>query len=155
MPFSRKMLRRLQVAVDDAVIVQVADGPGQAEEPFAGQLRAAAPAGAAVSTALSGSPATYSMTTQWSPWASVLQVVEVDQVGVLEVQALGHAAQLDLGVAADQLEGHFLAAVADGEVDLAEAAAADAALERVAVQGPLSGTVGELHKLPPSAMLNS
>ena len=29
---------RLQVAVDDAVIVQVADGAGQAEEPLAGQL---------------------------------------------------------------------------------------------------------------------
>ena len=29
---------RLEVAVDDAVIVQVGDGAGQAEEPFAGQL---------------------------------------------------------------------------------------------------------------------
>ena len=71
------------------------------------------------------------------------QVVEADEVGVLEVEALGDAAQLDVAVAAHQLEGDFLAAVADGEVDLAEAAAADAALERVAVQGPLSGTVGE------------
>ena len=78
-----------------------------------------------------------------------LEVVQADEVGVLEVQALGDAAQLDVEVAADQLEGDFLAAVADGEVDLAEAAAADAALEGVAVQGPLSGTVGELHRTPP------
>ena len=42
---------------------------------------------------------------------------------------------------ADALEGDFLAAVADGEVDLAEAAAADAALDGVAVQGLLSGGV--------------
>ena len=76
------------------------------------------------------------------------QVVQVDEVGVLEVQALGDAAQLDLRVAAHQLEGDFLAAVADGEVDLAEAAPADAALERETVQGSLSGTVDELHKHP-------
>ena len=75
------------------------------------------------------------------------QVVEADQVRVLEVEALGHAAQLDLEVAAaHQLEGHFLAAVADGVVHLAEAAAADAALQRVTVQRPLSRTVGELHR---------
>jgi len=41
---------------------------------------------------------------------------------MLEVEAVAHAAQLSIGIGAvDQFQGHFLAAVADGEVDLAEA----------------------------------
>ncbi len=55
---------RLEVAVDDAVVVQVGDGAGQAEEPLAGQLARQTAAGGASRTTLSGSPATYSMTTQ-------------------------------------------------------------------------------------------
>ncbi len=66
---------------------------------------------------------------------------EIDQrheVRVLEVQALGHAAHLDLEVMApNQLERDFLAAVADGVIHLAEAAPADATLERVTVQNSL------------------
>ena len=73
---------------------------------------------------------------------------------MLEVDALGHAAQLDVVLAAHQLEGHFLAAVADGEIDLAEAAAADAALDREAIQGPLAGTVGESSCATPIGMMN-
>ena len=57
---------------------------------------------------------------------------------------------LDVGVAAEQLQGDLLAAVADGEVDLAEPALADAALDRVAVERPLPGTVGEPHVDRPS-----
>ena len=74
------------------------------------------------------------------------EVVEVDEVGVLEVEAVGDAAQFDVGVAAEELERDFLAAVADGEVDLAEPALADAALDRVAVERSLPGAVGELHR---------
>jgi len=74
-------------------------------------------------------------------------VVQADKVRVLEVEALGHAAQLDLEVAAAyQFEGHFFAAIADGIVHLAEAAAADAALQGVPVQGPLSRIIDELHR---------
>src|SRR5262249_42354419 len=83
-----------------------------------------------------------------------LQVVQGDEVGVLQVEALGDAAELDVGVPArHQLQRHLLAAVADPVVDLAEAAAADAALDRVAVQRPLSRTVGEPHLSPPRETL--
>ncbi len=78
------------------------------------------------------------MTTQWSPCSSLRRSYRLTRLRVLEVEALADAAQLDVEVAADQLEGDFLAAVADGVVDLAEAAAADAALDRVAVQGPVA-----------------
>src|SRR5205823_2531859 len=83
-----------------------------------------------------------------------LQVVERDEIGVLQVEALRDAAQLDvvIGAAAQQLERDLLAAVADGEVDLAEAAAADAALQDVAVQRSLPGAVGELHTSLPHAV---
>ena len=51
---------------------------------------------------------------------------------MLEVQALRDAAQLDVEIAADELERDFFAGVADGEIDFAESAPADAALDRVA-----------------------
>ena len=79
------------------------------------------------------------------------EVVEVDEVGVLEVEAVGDAAELGVGVAAEKLEGDLLAPIGDREVDLAEAALADAALEGVAVKRPLPGAVGELqsgHRKP-------
>ena len=78
------------------------------------------PVGCRLMTGASDSPKTYSMTTQWSPRGVGAEVVEVDEVGVLEVEALGDAAQFGVGVAAEELERDFLAAVADGEVDLAE-----------------------------------
>src|SRR5262249_1006935 len=78
-----------------------------------------------------------------------LEVVEAHEVGVLQVEALGDAAQLHLAVGPQHLEGHFLAAVADAEIHLAEAAPADAALQGVAVQRSLSRTVRELHGTHP------
>ena len=57
---------------------------------------------------------------------------------MLEVETLGHAAQLDLLIAAYQLERNLLAAVADCVIDFPKAAAADAALDGVAIQRPLS-----------------
>ncbi len=49
---------------------------------------------------------------------------------MLEVEALPHAAEFDIEIAADELQGDFLAGVAGGVVDFAEAAAAHAALDR-------------------------
>ena len=49
-------------------------------------------------------------------------VVEADQIRVLEIEALRDAAQLDVEIAADQLERDFLAGVAGGEIDFAETA---------------------------------
>ena len=56
------------------------------------------------------------------------------QVRAFQVHALANAAALDVEVAEDQLEGDFLAGVGRGVVDLAEASAADGALDRVAVK---------------------
>src|SRR5207248_11095273 len=78
------------------------------------------------------------------------EVVEGEQVGVLEVEALGHAPQFDVQVVApNELQGHFLAAVAERVVDFAEPALADAALNRVPIEDPRARAVEELHGLPP------
>ena len=50
---------------------------------------------------------------------------------------------LDVEIAADQLQGDFLAGVADGEIDFAEAAVPDAALDGIAVQGAVAAGVDE------------
>ena len=70
-------------------------------------------------------------------------VVEVQQVGVFQVEALADAAELDVQVAADQLQGDFLAGVAGGVVDFAEAALADAALDGVAGQRARAAGIDE------------
>src|SRR5207244_3985475 len=49
-------------------------------------------------------------------------------------------------VALHQLEGDLLAAVGDGPVDLAEAAATEALFDGVALQGAVAGRVGEFHR---------
>ena len=68
------------------------------------------------------------------PVVAVVVAADVEdrqEVGVLEVQALAHAAEFDVEVAADQLQRHLFARIADGVVHLAEAAVTDAALDRV------------------------
>ena len=55
---------------------------------------------------------------------------------MLEIEALPHAAELGIEIAADELQGDFLAGVAGGVVDFAEAAAADAALDHISGQRP-------------------
>ena len=89
------------------------------------------------------------MTTHWSPMLVGADVVQGDQVRVLQIEALRDAAELDVEVAADQLERDFLAGVAGGEIDFAEAAAPDAALDRVAVQRPRAAGVREFHRRGP------
>jgi hypothetical protein len=73
------------------------------------------------------------------------EVVQMNEIGVLEVEAMGDAAEFRVGVPTKELESNLLAAVADREVHLAEPALTHAAFERVAVERPLSGSVAELH----------
>ena len=75
----------------------------------------------------------------------VLDVVQVDQVRVLEIEALADAAQLDLQIPLDVLERELFAGVAGGEIDLAEAAAADATLDDEAVERSRAAGILELH----------
>ena len=86
------------------------------------------------------------MTTHWSPIVVGSDVVERDQVGVLQIEALGNAAELDVEIAADELKCDFFAGVAGGEVDFAESAAPDAALDRVAIERPGASRMSEFHR---------
>ena len=135
----------LEVAVDDAVVVQVADAASERREPLADEFGRQA-VGVAVDDL--GERLAEDVLHDDPVLAAGVgaEVVEVDEIGVLEVEAVADAAQLGVGVAAEELERDFLAAVADGEVDLAEPALADAPLEGVAVERPLAGAVGELHR---------
>ena len=55
-----------------------------------------------------------------------------------QIHALRDAAKLDVGVVAQVFEGNFPAAVAHREVDFAEPAPADAALNGVTIQRPVA-----------------
>ena len=73
-------------------------------------------------------------------------IEEGDEVWVFEIEALPNAAQLNVGlVAAQEFQGDFFAAIAEGEINFAKASLADAAFDGVAVQWLLSGAVGESH----------
>src|SRR5262249_12109887 len=128
-------------------IVQVGDGPSQSQEPLADQL-ARQPLRMPAEHDIERFAGDVFHDHPVIALAIGAQVVEVHQVGVLEVQALSHAAQLDMVVAADQFEANFFPSIADGKVDLAKTATPDATLERVALERPLTGTVVELHGHP-------
>ena len=75
--------------------------------------------------------------------ANATNVEQSDQVGVLEVEALGDAAEFDFEVAANQLERHLFAGVAGGKINLAETTAANAPLDRVSLERLRTAGVGE------------
>ena len=72
---------------------------------------------------------------------------------MLEVEALPHAAEFGIEIAADELQGDFLAGVAGGVVDLAEAAAAHAALDGIAAQRPAPAGIQERTAAPRSRLV--
>ncbi len=128
----------------DAVIVQAADAGGDAPEPTLGLL-----GGQAVGIAVDdGFQAFAGDIFHHHPRLALvvrLHVEQRDQVRVLQVQALLDAADLDVQVALNPLQRHFLAGVRLGEIDIAETANADAALDFVAIEGPGARLVGKLH----------
>ena len=72
-------------------------------------------------------------------------IEDSDQIRVLEVQALPDAAELRLQIVREQLEGDFLAGVADGVIHLAEPAAMNAPADGEPIHGLRVGGVGEFH----------
>src|SRR3954454_20516547 len=70
---------------------------------------------------------------------------------MLEIQALRDAAKLGLQVVRQELEGDFLAGVADGVIDLAEPAPMNAAADRESVNRPGIVGVGEFHGVRPGS----
>ena len=121
----------------NAVVVQIAHRLAQSHEPLLGQLLGKS-LGMTVEHDVEGLAGNVFHHNPVIALGIRFHVVKGDQVRMLEVQTLGHAAQLNLLIAAHQFERYFLAAVADSVVDFPEAAAADAALDRVTIQRPLS-----------------
>src|SRR6185503_3121255 len=74
----------------------------------------------------------------------VANVVEIDEVRMLEVEALPDAAQLNLQIALDMLERQFLTRIARREINLAKPTAANAALNDKAFQRSRSAGVLKL-----------
>ena len=74
-------------------------------------------------------------------------VVQRDEVGVLQVQALLHAAAFDVEVAANPFERDLFARIAERVIDLAESTALNGAFDRVAVERFRFGAVLEAHRL--------
>src|SRR5206468_1527633 len=79
----------------------------------------------------------------------VLDVVQVDQIGMLEIEALAHAAQLNFQVPLDVLESQLFAGIAGGEINLAKPAAADTPLDDKAVERPRAAGILKLHGAAP------
>ena len=71
---------------------------------------------------------------------------------MLQIEALRDAAELDVQIAANQLERDFLAGVARGEIDFAETAPADATLDRVALERPRAAGIGKLDRGDPRSL---
>src|SRR5262249_46283783 len=73
------------------------------------------------------------------------EIVKMNEMSVLQIEALANAAQVDVLMTDEAFEGDFLAAVGEPEIDLAEAARTDAALDRVAGERFVAAAVGERH----------
>ena len=69
-----------------------------------------------------------------------------DQVGVFQIETLLDAAQLDIKIALNSLEGHFLAGIARGEIDFTKSSNSNAAFDRVSVQRGCAGCIVKLHR---------
>ena len=140
--FVEKDIRRLQVAVDDAVVVQIGHAGSDAREPLNRQS-----AGMPLGMAIDGVFERFARHVFHDHPAVVVlvgfDVVEGDQVGVLEIQAVRDAAEFDVEIAANQFERDFFAGVAHGVIDFAEAAAADASFDRVSGQRLRAARIGK------------
>jgi hypothetical protein len=65
---------------------------------------------------------------------------------MLKVQALADATQLNFEIALDVLERDLFAGVARGEIDFAESASPDSALDRVPFEWPGATGVRKFHR---------
>ena len=115
-----EQVRRLQVAVDDPVVVEVGDAVDQPLEPRA-DLGRRHPARVLLRTLARLGPATYSMMTNVSPASLLFRSWMASRFGHLRFMHWHDAAALDFEVAHDQLQRDLLAGVGGGVVDLAEA----------------------------------
>jgi len=111
-----KDVRRFQVSMHDAMIVQIADRPRQTKKPLTHQIVRQA-------LGMSADHRAERLTGHIlhdDPVIAVrigAQIVQMHEVGVLEIEAQFNAAQLHFGFAAKELEGDLFATIADAEID--------------------------------------
>ena len=130
-----KDVRRLQIAMHDAVIVQISHGLANAVHPSQRFIQRQA-ARLGVECVLQRQAADVFHHHPGVAVVVLADVEQVQQIGMFQVQALPDAAQFDVQIPADELQRDFLARVAHGVIDFAEAALAHAAFEGVALQRP-------------------
>src|SRR5262249_35088856 len=142
-----KEVAGLEVPVDDTVLVQVANSRADSVQPAERLLLGDAlrMPGQHLIEALPG----HVFHDDPGVVHRLEDVVDADEMGVLEVKALADAAQLDVEVLLHKLESHVLAAVGDRQKDLAEAAPAEAAPDRVPLDRLRTGSIGEFHGRSP------
>ncbi len=139
--FLHEKIGRLQVAVNDPVVVQVGHAINQAFEPVA-DLGQRQPGGVLLEDAGQARPRDVLHYDKRVAGVAGLHVEDGQQVRAFQVHTLHDPAPLDVEIAKDQLEGNFLTGIGGAVIDLAEAAAANGSFDRVTVQRPCPRTEG-------------
>lgn len=125
---------RFEIAMDDPVLVQEPDACGDPCEPgfdFADRQSV----GEGRQDVFEAAAADVFHDDPGPACAIDFDIKQIDQVGVLQVEALRDPAQLFLRlIGEDQLERDLFARVRDGEIDFAESAAADWPADRISRQ---------------------
>ena len=124
---------RLEIAVNDTVIVQTSHAGDDPADPGQGLVD-----GQSVGTRCDDLLEAIAVDVLHDdPVVTPLVFTEVEdrqKVRVFQIQALLDAAQLDIEITPDQLQGHLFAGVAGGEINFAKPPAADPAFDRIAGQ---------------------
>src|SRR5207302_8779087 len=132
------------IAMDDAAVVEVAEAFADFAEEEGGLLRAEARRDFVHQLAERRAGDIFHDDDRLAIDA-IADIEDVDEVRALEIHALADAAQLDLLVGEDDLEGDLAAAVADRVIDFAETAPAGSALNGV----PFERTIAVLVSVAP------
>ena len=78
----------------------------------------------------------------------LLDVKDRDEVGMLQVEALGNSPELHVEVILQKLEGHLLPGISEGIIHLPEASPVNGPLDCVAVKRLRFRLTGEFHRCP-------
>ena len=137
----------LEVAVDDAPIVQVAQPLADLSRKKDGLVRCHACRSAR--DEVSKGRSSHILHDHERYAVSVgLDIEDGDQVRSLQVDAVANSAQLDVVVLLNHFQRHLAAAVAHGVVNLPEPAAANAAQDGVPIERAVSMMVSKVHVTP-------
>jgi hypothetical protein len=73
-------------------------------------------------------------------------VVDANQIGVPQIQAMANATHFDFEVLLNSLQGNFFARFAFGEINFAKAPRSNATFDDEAIEGSISISILELHR---------